>query len=49
MTVGPHDEPVLPDTTADEDVRGWGDDGVGDEEGDDVRRYLEERPPHHGD
>jgi hypothetical protein len=49
VTDAPDDDPVLPDTTADEDDRGWGDDGATEEDRDDLRRYLEERPPHHGD
>jgi hypothetical protein len=49
MTDGPDDDPVLPDTTADEQEHGWGDDGERDEDRDDVRRFLDERPPHHGD
>ena len=39
------DEPVLPDLTKDESTTGWGDDVESDE--DDVRRLVEERPPHH--
>jgi hypothetical protein len=49
MSNGPDEAPVLPDTTADEQERGWGDDDERDEDPDDVRRFLEERPPHHGD
>jgi hypothetical protein len=40
----PEDEPVLPDVTTDERDTGWGDDTD-----DDVRRLLDERPPHHED
>jgi hypothetical protein len=46
-------EPVLPETTSDERVGGWGDDlgedrehgGAGEDSDDE--RFLEERPPHH--
>jgi len=40
----PDDEPVLPDVTRDEQETGWGDETPED---DDVRRLLDERPPHH--
>jgi hypothetical protein len=36
------DEPLLPDVTRDETGIGWGDD-----EDVDLRRLLDERPPHH--
>ena len=39
------DEPVLPDVTGDESDRGWGDDRPSED--DEVRRLLDERPPHH--
>jgi hypothetical protein len=53
VTVGP-EEPVLPDTTADESDRGWGDDlgtssGSGEGDPDDLERFLRDVPPHHGD
>ncbi|UGQ09322.1 hypothetical protein LO772_20490 [Yinghuangia sp. ASG 101] len=40
---------VLPDVTADERDRGWGDDrGSADSSADaDLRRFLDEKPPHH--
>ena len=38
----------FPDQTADDTDRGWGE-RPGEEDPDDVRRFLEERPPHHGD
>jgi hypothetical protein len=43
----PEDEPVLPDTTSDEQPEGWGD--RGEDDPDDLDRFLRERPPHHGD
>jgi hypothetical protein len=42
------DEPIPEQTTDDTDV-GWGDDPRGAGEEDDVRRLLDERPPHHED
>ena len=42
------ERPVLPDTTDDESEQGWGE-RSGEEDPDDVRRFLDERPPHHGD
>jgi hypothetical protein len=39
------DEPVLPDVTRDERDDGWGDERASED--DDVRRLLDERPPHH--
>ena len=42
----PDDEPVLPDQTRDDTDDGWGERSDGD---DDVRRLLDERPPHHED
>jgi hypothetical protein len=41
----PEAEPVLPDVTSDESDRSWGDEAPSDD--DDVRRLLDERPPHH--
>ena len=38
-------EPVLPERSRDEEDAGWGDPPA--EEDKDVRRFLEERPPHH--
>ena len=38
-------EPVLPDQTSDDTDVGWGD----EPDEDDVRRLLDERPPHHDD
>jgi hypothetical protein len=41
-------EPVLPDTTSDEQEVGWGDDLAADERGrDDDERLEADRPPHH--
>ncbi len=42
----PPDEPLPSQTTDDTDV-GWGEDGGDDN--DDVRRLLDERPPHYED
>jgi hypothetical protein len=42
------DRPVLPDRTSDEDETGWGERPAEDDP-DDLRRFLEEKPPHHGD
>lgn len=42
------EQPVLPDTTTDETEPGWGERPEEDDP-DDVRRFLDERPPHHGD
>lgn len=44
------DGPVLPEQTSDDRGAGWGDE-VRDAEADpdDLRRFLDERPPHHGD
>jgi hypothetical protein len=42
------DDPVLPDTTADEQPEGWGDRDP-EPDPDDVERFQRERPPHHGD
>ena len=42
------DRPVLPDTTTDEDDEGWGD-GHADDDPDDTRRFIEDKPPHHVD
>jgi hypothetical protein len=41
-------EPVLPDQTADDTDVGWGD-ASSDDEHDDVRRLIDELPPHHLD
>ena len=50
MTDGPESHDVLPDTTSDEGDEGWGDrPGDDDDDPEDVRRFLDERPPHHGD
>jgi hypothetical protein len=43
----PDEKPVLPDSTRDEQDTGWGDRPA--TEDDEVRRLLEERPPHHED
>lgn len=45
-------EPLLPDTTTDEQPVGWGDDVeddgyAGGVEDPDVQRLVAERPPHH--
>jgi hypothetical protein len=40
----PDDEPVLPDQTRDDTDAGWGEQS---DPTDDVRRFLDERPPHH--
>ena len=42
------ERPVVPNRTTDEEDAGWGD-APSDEDADDTRRFLEERPPHHGD
>jgi hypothetical protein len=38
---------VLPDVTSDEQDTGWGELPAGED--DDVRRFVDERPPHHED
>jgi hypothetical protein len=43
---GPDDGPELPDRTVDEEDLGWGE-APRDDDPDDVRRFLDERPPHH--
>jgi hypothetical protein len=40
-------EPTLPEQTSDDTDVGWGDERPSDD--DDVRRLLDERPPHHVD
>jgi len=45
---GPDERPVLPDRSRDEEDSGWGD-RVTDEDAEDIRRFLEEKPPHHTD
>ena len=40
------ERPLLPETTDDEADTGWGERSV-EEDPDDVRRFLDERPPHH--
>jgi hypothetical protein len=46
----PDDDGVLPDQTRDDTDVGWGDDVRRDAEDDeDLRRLLDERPPHHID
>lgn len=42
------DRPVLPDRTTDEDDAGWGE-RPREDDPEDTRRFLEEKPPHHGD
>ncbi|HEU5034322.1 MAG TPA: hypothetical protein VFT62_06140 [Mycobacteriales bacterium] len=42
---GRDDEPVLPEQTRDDTDVGWGDDRRSED--DDLRRLLDERPPHH--
>jgi hypothetical protein len=42
------ERPVVPDTTSDENDVGWGE-RPADDDPDDTRRFVEERPPHHGD
>ncbi len=44
MTTGPDDE-VLPEQSVDDTDVGWGD--RPDEDDADLRRFLDERPPHH--
>ena len=44
--MGPDDQPDLPEQTADDTDRGWGE---GERDEDNRDRWLEEqRPPHHG-
>jgi hypothetical protein len=38
----------LPEQTSDDTDRGWGERPV-DDDPEDVGRFLEDRPPHHGD
>jgi hypothetical protein len=41
---------VLPEKSADDSGVGWGDDlREAEHDPDDVRRFLDEVPPHHGD
>jgi hypothetical protein len=40
------DRPVLPTTTDDESDVGWGE-RHDDEDADDVKRFIDEKPPHH--
>lgn len=43
------DEPVLPEQSSDDRAAGWGDEVRDSEQDpDDLRRFLDERPPHHG-
>ena len=42
------ERPVLPETTEDESAKGWGE-RPDEPDPDDVERFLDERPPHHGD
>ncbi|MFL6238643.1 MAG: hypothetical protein ACJ735_03995 [Actinomycetes bacterium] len=42
------DRPVLPDSTTDEQDTGWGE-RADEDDVDDTRRFLDEKPPHHGD
>jgi hypothetical protein len=43
------DEPVLPEQSADDRGAGWGDEvRDAEQDPDDLRRFLDERPPHHG-
>ena len=40
--------PIVPDDASDEtDDRGWGERLIEDESDADLRRFLEDRPPHH--
>jgi hypothetical protein len=49
VSTGP-DEPVLPETTSDESDVGWGDEASTlDSDPDDLDRFLQDVPPHHGD
>ena len=43
------DRPLLPESTRDDTDEGWrsSDDPSYDDEADDVRRLVRERPPHH--
>jgi hypothetical protein len=40
-------EPLLPDTTTDEQEIGWGDDLVDDDAAAADERLIEDRPPHY--
>jgi hypothetical protein len=40
-------DPVLPDTTSDENPVGWGDEAASDDDLDDEQRLAAERPPHY--
>jgi hypothetical protein len=42
------ERPVIPETTDDESDTGWGE-RPAEDDSEDVRRFLDERPPHHGD
>jgi hypothetical protein len=44
----PGPEPTLPDQSVDDTDRGWGE-HADERDPHDVQRFLEERPPHHGD
>lgn len=49
MTRGPDDDELVPEQTSDDRDRGWGDDLRGsDADPDDLRRFLDDVPPHHG-
>ena len=49
MVHGPEDDDAVPEQTSDYLDRGWGDDPRDEQDPDDVRRFLDEVPPHHGD
>jgi hypothetical protein len=53
MSEPPDPGDLLPEGTSDEGDRGWGDDpgreADADADPDDLRRFLDERPPHHRD
>jgi hypothetical protein len=40
------ERPVLPETTDDESDVGWGE-RPDDDDADDVKRFIDEKPPHH--
>ena len=44
---GPDDDARLPEQTADDRDVGWGE-AVVDDDPDDLRRFLDDVPPHHG-
>ncbi len=41
------DRPLLPESTRDDTDEGWRSSDADDAEADDLRRLLDERPPHH--